>query len=329
MRRATSMGRPSPDPRAKLLTARESVALYGTTPPRAGAGDERIARAAERLAERVRRLPVDGLVVYDVQDEAGRTEQARPFPFLPTLDSRRYANRLTALTGLPTIAYKYIAGMTEAAWQPWLTETAQRYGIRYLSLVGRSTSRGPVDGFTLGRALSAAAAHPARFTLGGVVIAERHAGAVSEAERMIRKSEHGCAFFISQAVYDAEATIRLLGDYAPACREHGTSPRRIVLTFVPCGRARTIEFVRWLGVAMPEGTARAILDDPAPLGRSIAICRDNLRRILDHRAAADLPLGINVESVSIYRDEIEASCDLFGEAHAVLHSYRPRPRTDT
>ena len=37
----------------------------------------------------------------------------------------------------------------------------------------------------------------------------------------------------------------------------------------------------------------------------------HLRRILDHEYADQIPLGINVESVSINRDEIDASVDLF------------------
>jgi len=48
----------------------------------------------------------------------------------------------------------------------------------------------------------------------------------------------------------------------------------------------------------------------APLSKSIDICRANLRQILDH-VDKELPLGVNAESVSINRDEIDASIDLF------------------
>ena len=152
---------------------------------------------------------------------------------------------------------------------------------------------------------------------GGVTIAERHGTGRSESARMLRKAEDGCAFFISQAVYDAGATIRLLADYARDCARAGVAPRRVVLTFVPCGRAKTLEFIRWLGIAIADETARAILADPAPLTRSIAICRDHLRAILDQDYARTLPLGINVESVSIYKDEIDASIELHGALHEV------------
>src|SRR5215213_5393976 len=92
----------------RLLSSRDLVYLYGTTPPRAGAEEERVIGAATKLAARVRSLPLDGLVVYDVQDESDRTATPRPFPFLPTLDSRRYAHLLGALLDQPMITYKAI-----------------------------------------------------------------------------------------------------------------------------------------------------------------------------------------------------------------------------
>jgi hypothetical protein len=66
-------------------------------------------------------------------------------------------------------------------------------------------------------------------------------------------------------------------------------------------------------------TARDILGAARPLARSIEICRDNLRRILDGAYAAHIPLGVNVESVSINRDEIDATVELFGVLRETLN----------
>jgi hypothetical protein len=156
------------------LRPEKFVSLYGTTPPRADADAVAALRAADRLAERVRGLSLDGLVVYDVQDEGGRTSAPRPFPFLPTIDPRVYSRRLRELTGKPTVTYKCVADMTEARWASWLTETRRDHGIDHLSLVGLPSSRGVTSTLPLPRAIRLAAAHPANFTLGGVVIAERH-----------------------------------------------------------------------------------------------------------------------------------------------------------
>ena len=81
-----------------------------------------------------------------------------------------------------------------------------------------------------------------------------------------------------------------------------------------------MEFLKWLGVRIPPDTARAILGAASPLAKSIDICRDNLRRILDQPYAREIPLGVNVESVSINKDEIDASVDLFHALQEVIRS---------
>jgi len=164
------------------------------------------------------------------------------------------------------------------------------------------------------RAIRIAAEPASGLTVGAVVIAERHSESRSEAARLLAKGLEGCAYFISQTVYHAPPTEALLRDYLRDCRGAGIEPRRVVLTFAPCGRDKTLAFLRWLGVHIPPDTERAILGAARPLEKSIEICRDNLRRILEHPYAAEVPLGVNVESVSINRDEIDASIDL---AHAL------------
>jgi len=297
--------------------------LYGTTPPRLGTSDERIARAADKLAERVSRLMLDGLVVYDVQDESGRTEEPRPFPFLPTIESRLYARRLASLTGKHVITYKSIGQMNEDAWEQWLGETGSEYGIRYLTPVGRATSGADTPSLPLSRAIQLAAENSRGFMIGGVTIAERHSDLRSESHRMLQKARHGCSFFISQAVYHAEPTQRLLKDYSQDCLREETTPRRVILTFAPCGRVETMAFLKWLGIAIPAETQESILSHAAPLTKSIQICCANLRAILEHTAPWIVPLGVNVESVSIKKEEIDASVDLFCALQEVLNEYGP------
>jgi hypothetical protein len=306
----------------KLLDPQQFVSFYGTTAPRADLPQERVERAANKLSDRIRNLPLDGLVVYDVQDEPGRSPEPRPFPFLPTLDSRIYARILHERTARPVITYKSITGMATEAWEPWLTETREAYGIHYLSLVGVSSSRLANSGISLSEATRLAAAHPAGFTLGGVVIAERHSHERPESDRILHKTRNGCRFFISQAIYDAATTIQLLTDYYQLCQRQESAPTRIIMTFIPCGRAKTLEFMRWLGVGIAPETMQAILDAPVPISKSIQICCDNLRAILDQEYVRHLPLGINVESISINREEIDASIDLFHALQAVLQSYK-------
>jgi hypothetical protein len=205
------------------------------------------------------------------------------------------------------------ARWTRPRWDGWLAETARDFGIRFLSIVGRPVSSAGYP-LALSRAIRLAAEHRSRFTVGAVVIAERHTQQRSESARMLAKGLQGCGYFISQTVYRPHATERLLRDYLRDCRGAGVEPRRVILTFSPVGREKTLTFLQWLGVQVPEETARTIFGAANPLAQSIEICRANLRRILERGYNAAIPIGVNVESVSINRDEIDASIDL---AHAL------------
>jgi hypothetical protein len=302
------------DLQSKLLDASQRVLLYGTTPPRAGTPPDQIDAAADKLAARLAGLPLDGVVVYDIQDETGRTASPRPFPYIGTVDPRRYGALLKRRLDVPAITYKALGAMDEAQWRAWLK--ASENEVQFLSIVGRPASgvRYPLP---LSRAIRIASASPA-FIVGGVVIAERHDEQRSESARLLAKGIEGCGYFISQTVYQPAPTQRLLADYLRDCRGAGIPPKRVILTFAPCGREKTLGFLRWLGVNVSADTERAILGAPDPLARSIGICRDNLRRILDGAYASHIPLGVNIESVSINRDEIDASIELFHALQEVL-----------
>jgi hypothetical protein len=303
------------DLRDKLLNRRQRLFLYGTTPPRSDSPRDVIERAAKRLAERVHDREFDAIVVYDIQEESGRTQAERPFPFTETIDPREYASLLRHLTGGPTITYKSLGNLDEEAWSAWLDESTADPEFRALSIVGRPTSRVTYE-LSLAKAIQLAAAHPSQIAVGGVAIAERQTKSGNEGARLLAKTLDGCSYFISQTVYSAEPTKRMLLDYITECDKAGVMPRRVVLTFAPCGRERTMQFLRWLGVNVPADVARSILASEAPAARSIEICRDNLCRILEH--TYDLPLGINVETVSLYKDEIEASIELADVLSEVL-----------
>ncbi|HJW49715.1 MAG TPA: GNAT family N-acetyltransferase [Candidatus Limnocylindria bacterium] len=307
----------------KIHASARVLFLYGTTPPRIGTPDHLVQAVADKLATRLRELPVDGVVVYDIQDESGRTQLPRPFAFTGTIDPRSYSRLIVTSAGLPTITYKSLGDLEEERWLAWLDETANVYGAGCLSIVGRPTS-GVRYPLALSTAIRLAAAHPAGFTVGGVAIAERHSEQRSESARMLAKSIDGCSYFISQTVYHADATERLLAYYVRDCRDAGVPARRIVLTFAPAGRAKTLTFLKWLGVHIPEKTEATILGATDPIARSIEICRENLRRILDHEYSREIPLGVNVESVSINRDEIDASVELFHSLSEVLREWRGR-----
>jgi 5,10-methylenetetrahydrofolate reductase len=301
----------------KFANPHRSVCFVGTTPPKASTEDMQMQEIADRLLARLDTLEYDGLIVYDIQDESSRIDAPRPFPYMETRDPREYSKLLNDRSGRPIITYKSVAQRDRADFEQWLEEAWNDYGIRNLVLVGSPSSEGEIK-LSLNQAYAALKEHHTPFHLGGVTIAERHAVKGNEHERLISKVENGCEFFISQAVYNAQATIDLLTSYARSCKEAGTAPKRIILTFTPCGSAKTLEFMQWLGISVPEATRYRILDAEKPLAESVRICQNNLEQILDACLPLGLPIGLNIESLTNRKAEIDASIQLYQLLKATL-----------
>jgi 5,10-methylenetetrahydrofolate reductase len=301
----------------KFADPHRSVCFVGTTPPKASTEEMQMQEIAERLLARLDTLEYDGLIVYDIQDESSRIDTPRPFPYMETRDPREYSRLLSQQSGKPIITYKSVAQRDRADFEHWLEQSWNDYGVRNLVLVGSPSSEGDIK-LSLNEAYAALQQHPHPFHLGGVTIAERHAVKGNEHERLLSKMTQGCEFFVSQAVYNAQATIDLLTSYARSCKEQGLTPRRIILTFTPCGSAKTLEFMQWLGISVPEATRYRILDADKPLAESIRICQNNLEQILDACLPLGLPLGLNIESLTNRKAEIDASIQLYQLLKATL-----------
>lgn len=294
-----------------LILSGQGPRLYGISPPKAGNTPERNREIAAAQVERINALHADGIVVYDIQDEPGRTGAPRPFPFLPALDALDYAHDYLAALNAPKIVYKSVSDATESSFTQWLERFASAKGDDLAVLVGAATSREKSDQLGL-RAASRLANtfHPA-MCFGGVAIAERHLEKGSEHERLLAKTEDGCRFFISQTVYDVQATKSLISDYALRFAAAEKAPPPLIFSFAPCGSLKTMEFMQWLGVRFPKWLENELRHSPDILERSIALCSELAEELAAFARTKGVPAGMNVESVSIRREEIDASCHLF------------------
>ncbi|GGO79721.1 hypothetical protein GCM10011348_14700 [Marinobacterium nitratireducens] len=301
----------------KFSDPNRGVYFVGTTPPRDNTEPEKVSEIADKLLARLSQIDYDGLIVYDIQDESSRISKPRPFPYMQTLDPREYSALLREKSAHPVITYKSVAQRDRADFERWLEQSRTEFNVRDLVLVGSPSSDGSIR-LSLPEAYRSLAQHPLDYHLGGVTIAERHAVKGNEHLRLIEKSAQGCSYFVSQAVYNAQATIDLLSSYARECRARGVEPQRIILTFTPCGSAKTLEFMEWLGISVPEATRWRILDARNPLSESIRVCRSNLEQILEAVAPLGIPLGLNIESLTNRKDEIDASIRLFKLLKATL-----------
>jgi 5,10-methylenetetrahydrofolate reductase len=296
------------------------VYFIGTTPPKSDTSLEQVDEIADKLLERVSDIDFDGLIVYDIQDENSRIKKTRPFPFKSTHDSRFYSSILNKKSIRPVITYKSVVQSNRHDFNQWANEAWQEYGVKDVVLVGSPSVNNDIS-LSLSEAYQTLVDNQHEFFIGGITIAERHASKRDEHERLIAKHQQGCSFFISQAIYNPQATIDLLTRYAIECQKQGLKPQRLILTFSPCGSKKTLEFIEWLGVSVPEATSLRILNADNPLHESIQFCVNSLQQILDAVLPYDLPLGLNIESLTNRKAEIDGSILLYKLLRSKMDNY--------
>ena len=291
----------------KLTSRMAGICLYGFAPPKQATPPEQLEALVAQQLVRLGSLPVDGLIVYDIQDEAERVSTPRPFPFLPTINPEVYAHQYLGSLAVPKIVYRCANRDTPDEFVRWLDRVNATPQISVL--VGASSRRSQA-GLALTDAYALARQHAPNLLLGGIAIAERHARKLDEHERILAKTERGCRFFVTQAVYDVTSTKSLLSDYALAVREKSGVLLPIILTFSPCGSVKTLSFMKWLGVAFPRWLENELRFAADPLAKSLELCERIFAEVWDYARDKGIPLGVNVESVSIRKSEIEASVEL-------------------
>lgn len=62
---------------------------------------------------------------------------------------------------------------------------------------------------------------------------------------------------------------------------------------------------------VPEEKEKRIFASEQPVRESVTLLREILLNVLDQTSSSGVPIGINVESLSIFKDEIDAAHDLF------------------
>jgi hypothetical protein len=78
--------------------------------------------------------------------------------------------------------------------------------------------------------------------------------------------------------------------------------------------------MKWLGISFPRWLENELRHSADILGESVALAAGIFAELLDFARQKRIPLGINVESVSIRKTEIEASVELFHTLRALINS---------
>jgi hypothetical protein len=289
--------------------------IFALTPPRLATDSERVQEIADATIERLGRIGLDGLILYDIDDESDRNPDQRPFPFTPTIDPADYLANHLAMWATPVIVYRAVGKYPNSELRAWLS--AQDPSRVMTVLVGAST-KGATPSTSLVEAQALRNEVNPALSSGGVAIPERHTRRGDEHLRLLTKQATGSAFFVTQVVYDINAAKNLISDYHYECRTRGTVPVPFVFTFSVCGSMKTLDFMRWLGVDVPRWIENDLKHAADPLEASYHQALVAATELIGFCRTLGMPFGINVESVSIRRVEIDASVRLAAELRTRL-----------
>lgn len=295
------------DLRRRITSRRGEFLLFALTPPKLSTAPEEAQAIADTTVARLEHLGLDGLILYDIDDEVDRNPEERPFPFLPTMDPADYLARNLEAWRTAVVVYRATAKYTEEELGDWLGR--QDAAGRMAVFVGAPSGERRVA-TTLRRAQQLRVEVAPDLLLGAVAIPERHTRKDDEHLRLIAKQEAGCSFFVTQVVYDVNAAKNLVSDYAYECRDRDLDPVPIVFTFSVCGSMKTLRFLRWLGVEVPRWIENDLRHADDTLDASLEHAELTARELIAFCRHLGVPFGINVESVSIRKVEIEASVRL-------------------
>ncbi|ULL18016.1 5,10-methylenetetrahydrofolate reductase [Paenibacillus sp. H1-7] len=299
----------------KILNKQSGIITYGMTPPKLANAPEKNLEISQKQFERLRHLEIDGLILYDVQEEASRMEQDRPFPYLPTMEPADYSKQYLSQLEVPKIVYRCVGKYTKAELEDWVSADSEQ--DRFSVFVGASSSKQEVK-LDLAEAIQISKQRNGNMLLGGVVIPERHIKKNDEHVRVAEKTRNGCSFFVSQATYNVEASKNFLSDYYYYCRENEIEMVPILFNLAPCGSAKTLEFMKWLGISIPKWLENELLFSQDILDKSVRLSQKIFEELLDFGLEKGIPIGCSIESVSSRKVEIEASVQMVKDIKAVI-----------
>ena len=299
----------------KIRKKEEGIILYGITPPKVKHTEEEIKEIAKKHVERISKLDVDGLVLYDIQDESDRTDEKRPFPFIKTINPCEYSKNYLQDLKTPRIVYRAVGNYNEEKFSAWLEETKQS---QVHSVFVGAASHEQQTNITLKEAYELKRKVNDNLCLGGIAIPERHSKKHDEHLRVASKINSSCEFFITQCVYDLEASKIFLTDYAKYVKENNLEMVPIIFTLTPCGSAKTLDFMKWLGINIPNYLEEDLKESGNILEESVKLSRDIFEELYTFGKKRGIPVGCNIESVAIRKEEIEASVELLEEVKKIV-----------
>jgi hypothetical protein len=301
---------------SKIKNRESGILLYGITPPKAQTEREKVAEMAQKSLAILCPLDIDALVVYDVQDESARTNEERPFPFTSALDPFEYASEHLQKLQIPKIIYRPAGKFTREELALWLDGLkAHKFYPVFVGL--------PSPDYVVKTSLPEAyklwrEEHADHSVIGAVTIPERHAVLKDEDVRILDKVSCGVSYFISQCIFNVEYTKKTLEDLTKTCAAKNQQVPTVIFTLTICGSLKTLQFMEWLGIHIPDDIKQELEVCENPAERSVEIALATAKELINYCQEKSIPFGFNVESVATRKAEVDASLELLSTLTQLL-----------
>ncbi len=305
----------------KIKNRENGIILYGITPPKKGTSKEKIEEISCRQIQRIQSLKIDGLILYDIQDEKSRTQEERPFPFMETLDAFCYSEEYLCSLPIPKIIYRSVGKYSTAELSQFLMHAPPK---DILTVFVGSPSKSQAVTLSMSDAYKLKKETGSNLLLGGVTIPERHQSKGDEHIRVFDKISQGCTFFVSQGVYDVNASKDFLSEYYYYGQAHAIPLVPILFTLTPCGSLKTLQFMKWLGISIPKWLENELTHSSDILQKSLDFSEQSWLELKGFADEKGIPVGCNIESVAIRKVEVDASIELVQRIRRSLMSGQAR-----
>ena len=304
--------------RDKVKKPQRPVVAYEILPPREKDGT--LNSYAETISSLLSQTHIDAINIPEVHDEIGRGD--RPITNQKRGEPREFGMLLQDIVGIEAIINRVVVHELYDEQVRWIEETNTTYEIENMIIVGGESSKVDYPGPTVNEMLQTISrgynSNGGDIFCGGIAIPSRK----DESKNLIRKSEHGSEFFTTQVLYNAENIIKMINNYQSRCNELDTFPRRILLSFAPVSSQKNIEFLKWLGVEIPDDTERYLKGRPGSMTeRSLDVAVEVLNEVLDFITVNNLkvPVGLNVEHIMSYN--FQSSVEMLQELARIYREF--------
>ncbi len=300
-----------------ILNTGEAIpTLFEVVPPQLDDIERRHRQHCDHLELLFERHPVTAINIPEIHDESQKGEKGkRRSKFRPRVSPREYAKKLRRHFDVEFVVNRVTVQASAGEQEEWLIHTHNEFDIQNIVLVGgelESTeyenpsvpemNRMAIEFLNAGqRQHGNENFQPTQFTVGNICIPTRRLKEFDEPDRMWHKMQSGASFFTTQIVLDRESPVALIRDLSALLDRVQAGPPTIFWSFTPIATQKDVDFLRWLGVEIPDEVSDRILSADDPVEASIEWAETIWRNMLEtnRTLSAPISMGLNISVMGL------------------------------